>query len=132
MNFISDITVSLETAKVLLPALEQNVAVLTKERDALTQRIEAARASIAEISAKINDGGQSTTGSVSGSSKRLRKGAAEKIIADLLKGLSIGSGLSTSDIISKTGLNASAVYRTLKKNKTGKFVETDGDWSIKN
>jgi DNA-binding IclR family transcriptional regulator len=126
------IEVSTSAARQLLPYLEEKVEQMTTERDGLSGEIERTLVTIEELKAKLS-GSELPLANGGKLRKRLPKGFAEDAIAKALGSIKVGEHLSLPEIVNKTGIKYSTVFKILmdsKRNK-GKFVKSDKENSFR-
>ena len=121
------IEVSKDLARELIPILEAQItqienAIVSYEDD----RDNKAR-TLAELKAKLN-GSDATSKPDGGTRKKLPKGQGERIVTELLKSSPPTARWSIQQIVEKTGIAYSSVFRLLKKKNTGQFSEHEGLW----
>ena len=113
------------------------LGVLQKERSALAQKLTQIDDQITRIQSSISSDGDASsniasqkTTAPSHSSKRARKGQAEKVIIGFLTSL-IGNGESTKEIAAMTGVNYFTAHRVLKRMKeAGKVILKNERWTL--
>jgi DNA invertase Pin-like site-specific DNA recombinase len=124
------IEISRQAALDMMPCLEGKLVNLEGAIAGLEAERASLKTTIAELRAKLNGGelplknGKYT--------QRLPKGHGEKLVIEVLKSLPEGQGLSMAEIVQKTGVKHSTVYRTLgdaKRNK-GRFVAANNQWRL--
>lgn len=127
------ITVSREVAAEVLECLRHKFQdSLQRARDAADEaaRLESA---IAEMELKINAGKLPLAGGDK-PRKRMPKGYGEEAVLKLLESLPAGTGLPIAEIVTRTGVKQTTVFRALnepKQNK-GRFIQgSNGEWTLK-
>lgn len=114
--------------KSMLPMMEQKLESLNDEIEGKTQEA----ADLAAAIAIIKNGGESKLQTASGEPRqRMPKGQGDKIIHNLLKSLPDGQGLTTSEIVNKSGVKYASVYRILTLKNKGRFVNENDKWKLK-
>lgn len=125
------IEVSASVARNVVPLLEAKLQSLEDQSEGLLQEISGLKTALAEMKAKLN--GSELPLANGQYRQRLPKGHGEQVIADLLKSLEKGEGLSMAEICRRTGINHSTVFRTLRdpRRNNGRFIGIGNLWSLK-
>ena len=123
------IEVTVEAAREILPMLEQQLEQIQQEQDALRYKAGKLTNTIAELKAKLA-GGQLP---LDGQRQRKPRGHAEEAVETLLASLPGNPGLRMTDIIKRTGVGQSSVFRALRnpKRNQGRFVLEGDLWKLK-
>ena len=124
-----NIEISQDLAKELIPILEEQISELENQKISIDGEIRGKRQQLDELKLKIF--GRADVKS-NGEKKRFKKGEADTIIAELLRGLPANSGLTMKQIGDMTKVPYSSVFRLLKTPKKNKnrFIENDGIWTF--
>lgn len=128
MEHIKTIELSVDAANEILPLLEGRLEVLFNRVEDARSEYEQAQKTIAEIRSKLN--GSLLPGIViSTDRKKRRRGEGDRLIAELLA--SSTGGFTIKEVVKRTGIPYSSVFRTLKVKSKGRFVEENGVWKMK-
>ena len=131
MSEAKTIEVSVDAVRELLPFLESKLERLDGEITGLQSDYDKTKIAIAELRARLN--GNVSLPGLESKRQRLRKGQGEKIVSDLLKSLPEGHGIPIQEIVNKSGVSYSSVFRMLHKANKGKFAELEkgkGLWAM--
>lgn len=112
----------------MLPMMEEKLESINNQIEGLHSEATDLAATIA----MIKSGGQVVQQTANGNPrKRLAKGQGDKIIHDLLKSLPDGQGLTTAEIVNKSGVKYASAYRVLTSKNKGRFVNENDKWRLK-
>lgn len=113
-------------AERMVEDLTQSLALLTKERDSLTQRINDVQGRVEALQLKLATAGLNVEGGVN----RRRKGESDRAIAELLNE-SPDKGFTLSEIAEKTKIPITSAQRALKRAADRFEMGSDNLWRLK-
>jgi DNA invertase Pin-like site-specific DNA recombinase len=113
-----------ETAGIVVETLKKTIAILTKERSEIEQKITDANAKLKDLKTKLGITDPTCKGA------RLRKGEADRLITSYFTAAP-GKGFSISEIAAATGLKQSSVRNVLIRGKAKYEEGTDNLWRLR-
>lgn len=131
LSMQNTIEISVDAARELLPCLEiRYESFLNRQHEAAAQA-ESTKVLIEELKAKLN--GDSLTLPNGEARKRLPKGFADDAIEKALKTIKPGDSLTLNEIVSRSGIKYSTVFKILTdaKRNRGRFVQEKDEWKLK-
>jgi hypothetical protein len=126
MEHLKSIELSVDAARSILPVLEGQLQELKERAWSAQSDYDKAEKTIAEIRLKLNG---SLLPGITDAKKRKRRGEGEKVIIDLLS--SSSGGFKLQEVVKRTGIPYSSVFRLLKQKNKGRFIEENGLWKMK-
>jgi len=125
------IEISIEAARELLPCLEIRYEALLNRQNEVSAQAESTKALIEELKSKLAGGDLTLPNGQA--RKRLPKGFADDAIEKALKTIKPGESLTLNEIVTRSGIKYSTVFKILtdsKRNK-GRFVQEKDEWKLK-
>lgn len=126
------IELSLDSVRELLPCVEGKLNDLIARRTELDAQISSTQSTVDEMKAHLSSSDLPPSNGQS-SRQRLPKGFAESAIEKVLKTLKVGESMPLGELVKKSGIGYSTVFKIVtnpKRNK-GRFIESDGSWKLK-